>query len=164
MAIIYGYLAKVTGEQINDIETLDGVSISFSSKRTDIVGIESKYDIIDILRLIVGPDNVEYERTDGRLTSKVMYKSYRPYPQSPHEYMRNFVVYVDQKNTVFLSKLPTRLLMKYHKQARATGYVEPVYGMHVDGLEIKSVLDTREHVPNKIEARKIRQAKAKGRA
>ena len=48
--------------------------------------------------------------------------------------------------------------------ARKFGAYDPFYdgyGWHVTTEDVKSILKTREHVPNKQEARKIRQECAK---
>ncbi len=64
-----------------------------------------------------------------------------------------------------LKELHTRQLMYYLKHSRACGNwyspccSESSFGFTFD--EIKEELNTREHIPNKREARKIRQEKAK---
>jgi hypothetical protein len=62
-----------------------------------------------------------------------------------------------------LKELHTKELMKALKQARSGSY-SPFYpsGPHFSVDDIKVELATREHVPNKAEAKAIRQAKARG--
>jgi len=69
-----------------------------------------------------------------------------------------------------LHQLSTKQLLGYLKSARAFGgSFNPFYdsGSAPPGTkwytiaEIKSVLETREHIPNKIERKKARQEKAK---
>jgi hypothetical protein len=69
----------------------------------------------------------------------------------------------------YLKNLDTRQLMEIHRQCRAYGGQYDCFpgfptqsGMlSLKRSEIKAELDTREHVPNKIEAKKKRQAAAK---
>ncbi len=63
-----------------------------------------------------------------------------------------------------LKNLSTRLLMKYREKAYACGSgYDPTEncGRIIPIEKILAELNTREHIPNKIEARKIRQEKAK---
>lgn len=70
-----------------------------------------------------------------------------------------------------LTALPTRSLLGLLKAARALGgRVDPTSpepydgrGPHVTVADIKAVLATRPHVPNKREARALRQARAGGK-
>ena len=63
-------------------------------------------------------------------------------------------------------QLHTKVLLRYLDKARKCGgFYSPGYkGGHGYSMEmLKAELATREHVPNKVEAKKIRQEKAKGR-
>jgi hypothetical protein len=59
-----------------------------------------------------------------------------------------------------LKKVETRKLMQYLSIARIHGYFEVGNFPDVSIDELKAELATREHIPNKQEARKIRQEKA----
>ena len=63
-----------------------------------------------------------------------------------------------------LPNLPTKVLLQYLEKARAKrfkGYTPSPGGRMLSVLEIKAELANREHVPNKAEARALRQEKAK---
>ena len=64
-----------------------------------------------------------------------------------------------------LSKIPTRRLLNYLNHARACGGSYDITNNHCSDMvvsidELKAELVTREHIPNKKEAKKIRQEKA----
>jgi len=65
----------------------------------------------------------------------------------------------------YLNGLHTKQLLQLRDRIQASGdtlyHVEEA-GLDVTKEEVKHVLATREHVPNKQEARLIRQEKAKG--
>lgn len=64
----------------------------------------------------------------------------------------------------YLESLRTRQLMALLNDARTRGWCyEYVNGKEVtiDHAEIKAVLDTREHIPNKPEAKALRREMAK---
>lgn len=63
-----------------------------------------------------------------------------------------------------LKSLPTKVLMKYLKQAQATrskGFSPTGSGRRISLRDIKKELSKREHVPNKAEAKEMRQDKAR---
>lgn len=67
----------------------------------------------------------------------------------------------------YLKGMDTRQLMEVHRQCRAYGGTYDTYCPGISGVlsirqvEIKRELDTREHIPNKVEAKKKRQVAAK---
>jgi len=74
--------------------------------------------------------------------------------------MRLAKEYLDRQGQqlAVLQKLPTRKLLDMLANVRAGGrYWDEDYNLE----NIKAVLSTREHVPNKVEARKIRQERAR---
>jgi hypothetical protein len=60
-----------------------------------------------------------------------------------------------------LKKMTTKEIMSIRRGALACGG-EFEYGIVYDMEEIKAELATREHIPNKIEGKAIRRAKAQG--
>lgn len=70
-----------------------------------------------------------------------------------------------------LESYSTRHLLELLKEARAyggeydfwAGFNKELFGKSVTVDELKEILATREHVPNKLESKKIRQDKAKTR-
>jgi hypothetical protein len=74
---------------------------------------------------------------------------------------------MDPKHIAKLEKMPTRQIMHYMQRARECrndfyslsgySYGEPFYTIE----EMKKVLATREHVPNKKEAKALRRERAK---
>ncbi len=64
-----------------------------------------------------------------------------------------------------LKKFHTRQLLDIIDHCRACGGIYQPYdmGVYYEFEEIKSELDTREHIPNKQEAKRIRQEKAKAK-
>ena len=71
----------------------------------------------------------------------------------------------DQEKAERLEKLTTRELLDYLKQCRKfNGSYSPWdYGDGYTMAQIKAVLATREHIPNKAESRKKRQDQAWGK-
>jgi hypothetical protein len=78
--------------------------------------------------------------------------------------MRLAKEYLDRQGQrlAVLQKLPTRKLLDMLANARVGRYYWEEDDNPADEFEnIKAVLSTREHVPNKVEARKIRQERAR---
>lgn len=67
--------------------------------------------------------------------------------------------------TEYLKRCHTRVLMKYRDACcKFNGYYDIVgdnSGCCVTKEQVKTELATREHIPNKIEAKKLRQERAK---
>ena len=64
----------------------------------------------------------------------------------------------------YLDRLHTRELLDYLKHARKYNGTYTDNGVHYHSVaEIKAVLATREHVPNKAESKKARQAQARAK-
>ncbi|MBT5338219.1 hypothetical protein HN858_04045 [Candidatus Falkowbacteria bacterium] len=67
-------------------------------------------------------------------------------------------------NPYDLPNLPTKVLLNYLEKARSKrhkGHTPIPGGRMLSVVEIKTELTKREHVPNKVEARALRQEKAK---
>ncbi len=65
-----------------------------------------------------------------------------------------------------LKKIHTKTLLKWQKKARTCGGSYDPTGNHETAItidDIKAELDTREHIPNKKEAKHIRQLSARQR-
>lgn len=77
----------------------------------------------------------------------------------------NVLRYDNEQNRWLLENASTRELMKCldfcHKFKGQYGPSDSAYGPFMTLDEVKTELAKREHIPNKVEAKKVRQEKAK---
>ena len=67
-------------------------------------------------------------------------------------------------NRAYLDRLHTRELLDYLKQSRKYNGSYSANGVHYHSTEeIKAVLATREHIPNKVERKQARQEQARAK-
>lgn len=64
---MYGFLIPASEEVRSTLNTIDGVSIIYQSKVSNIVGVESSENIYQMLCDLVGGENVLIDEPNGRL-------------------------------------------------------------------------------------------------